>query len=526
VKYLLSFGALVLLAAPSAFAADSSTALRRLEQMQKAIAAQQEEIRAQQSEIDRLNRALGRTPATRPAAMPAPIETRLRQQDRKIDALVAQFAAERDTMRPAMQERAHADIPNGRPAVTSADGRFSAALRMTVQYDMGYYMQPVHARHLPLGPDLSSGGNFRRAQLGLQGTLFDDWSYAVRYDFGSGGSNGAESPGHLQQAYLEYDGLAPLAFRIGAHAASTGMDDTHSSADQLLLERSAVADLGRGMASGARYSAELVYLGARLFASLALTGDKVQGTGAFDEQQALAARLAYSVVADSDWRWVVSSGGADVFKIADGANASPPARPFALKNLSELVIDDNTPAFVSFSEADAARAWDWNMESALARDNLMLQAGYYRFGIDPGGAGHARRFHGWYAEGSWVMSGERRGWSTANAAFTNPRPHADFGDGRGWGAWELAGRYSTLDLNDHEGVAGSPMPPGGARGGEQRIAALGLNWYPNTALKFMLQLQQVQISRIGTNSVTVPAIADADLGQSFDTIALRSQVAF
>jgi hypothetical protein len=36
----------------------------------------------------------------------------------------------------------------------------------------------------------------------------------------------------------------------------------------------------------------------------------------------------------------------------------------------------------------------------------------------------------------------------------------------------------------------------------------------------------VQISRIGTNSVTVPAIADADLGQSFDTIALRSQVAF
>lgn len=528
-KSVLPLVGLAMLATPSAFAADRSAVLSRLDRMRTAIQAQQKQIRSQQAEIDQLNRALGRVPKALPAAAPVSppaVETRLAQQDRRIEDLVAQFAAERDTVRLAKQEQTRAEIPNGRLTVTSADGRFSAALRMTVQYDMGYYMQPAYARGLPLGPDLSSGGNFRRAQLGVQGTLFDDWSYAVRVDFGSGGSNGSESPGRIQQAYLEYDGLAPFAFRIGAHAASTGMDDTHSSADQLLLERSAPADLGRSLASGARYGAELVYLGDRLFGSLALTGDKLQGTGAFDEQQALAARLAYSVVANSTWRWVVSSGGADVFKVADATSAARAARPFTLKNLSELVIDDNAPAFVSFSDADVARAWDWNMESAVARDNVMMQAGYYRSGIDPGGPNPAQRFGGWYVEGSWVMSGERRGWSTTNAAFTNPRPQADFGGGRGWGAWELAGRYSTLDLNDREGRVASPLPPGGARGGEQRIAALGLNWYPNAALKFMLQLQKVQISRIGTDFGTVPAIADADLGQNFSTIALRSQVAF
>ena len=31
------------------------------------------------------------------------------------------------------------------------------------------------------------------------------------------------------------------------------------------------------------------------------------------------------------------------------------------------------------------------------------------------------------------------------------------------------------------------------RGGEQRIATLGLNWYPNQVLKFMLQAQNVQV---------------------------------
>jgi phosphate-selective porin OprO/OprP len=183
---------------------------------------------------------------------------------------------------------------------------------------------------------------------------------------------------------------------------------------------------------------------------------------------------------------------------------------------------------VSLSDTDVARAWDWNIESAIARDNMMMQAGYYRYGIDRRGQGaiDAHRFRGWYAEGSWVLSGERRGWSTTNAAFTNPRPRANFGDGQAWGAWELAGRYSTLDLNDHEGRIGSPLPAGGARGGAQRIASIALNWYPNTVLKFMLQFQNVQIGRIGTDTVPVPAVANADLGQNFDTVALRSQIAF
>ena len=52
-------------------------------------------------------------------------------------------------------------------------------------------------------------------------------------------------------------------------------------------------------------------------ASLAYTGDKVQATGAFDEQQAVVARVAYSPIANADWRWVVSTAGTDVFKVTN-----------------------------------------------------------------------------------------------------------------------------------------------------------------------------------------------------------------
>ena len=532
--------AMLAAAAPSAFATDDNAVMKRLDQMQKMIEAQQKQIEAQKKEIGGLNRALGRkgiaVPPPEPVAVPIPaapaapppvVETRLQQQDQKIDDLVAKFAAERDARRLATKEAALPSVSNGRLQIASADGRFSAALRATVQYDVGYYMQNARTRAFTNGPDLSSGSNFRRAQLGLQGKVFGDWSYYVNVDFGSGGSTGTETPGHIQQAYIEYDGFGPLVFRIGAHPPSTGLDDSYSASDQLLMERSAPGDLTRNMAGGdGRDSIELLYVGDRLYGSLAYTGDKVQETTLLsDEQQAVVGRIAYSPVVNSDWRWVVSLAGTDVFRPGDSNGTLNSPRPFSISNPPEVNIDDNSTKLVSVSNANVTDAWVWNLESAVTYNNFLAQAGYFKYGIDQRGVTTLRGqgFNGWYVEGSWVLSGESRGWSTANAAFTNPKPRANFSpDGGGWGAFELAARYSTLDLNDNAGVIGGALPAGGVRGGEQRIGTLGLNWYPNPVLKFTLQAQNVQASRIGTLGST----ANADIGQNFNTIALRSQLAF
>jgi phosphate-selective porin OprO/OprP len=206
-------------------------------------------------------------------------------------------------------------------------------------------------------------------------------------------------------------------------------------------------------------------------------------------------------------------------------------RPFALSNPPELNVDDNSTKLVSLPAANGANvtdAWNWNLESAVTYNNFLAQGGYFKYGVDQRGITSLRGlgFDGWYAEASWVLTGESRGYSAANAAFTNPKPRVNFSpsDG-GWGAFELAGRYSTLDLNDNQGAVGGALPAGGVRGGEQRIATVGLNWYPNQALKFTLQAQNVQASKIGTTTA-VPPVANANLGQNFNTIALRSQLAF
>ena len=84
-----------------------------------------------------------------------------------------------------------------------------------------------------------------------------------------------------------------------------------------------------------------------------------------------------------------------------------------------------------------------------------------------------------------------------------------------------------MELHDRSGVLGSPVPLGGIRGGDQRIFTAALNWYPNGALKFSLQWQDDQVSRIGTipAGFSQGALSNANVGQNFNAFAFRSQLA-
>ena len=174
---------------------------------------------------------------------------RVREIQRQVDelkALRADKAALKDLeqgtaaqlaqLHKRMDAQTSVSMPNGRLTVVSADGGFSVALRATVQFDAGYFSQGRN----PPGVDLNSGTNFRRAQFGFVGTAWHDWSYNFTYDFGG---SGTENRGYLYRAYIEYDGLAPLAFRIGAFSAFDSMEDATGGANLALMERPAAVTI-------------------------------------------------------------------------------------------------------------------------------------------------------------------------------------------------------------------------------------------------------------------------------------------
>jgi phosphate-selective porin OprO/OprP len=94
-------------------------------------------------------------------------------------------------------------------------------------------------------------------------------------------------------------------------------------------------------------------------------------------------------------------------------------------------------------------------------------------------------FRGFYALGSWVLTGEFRPYDrdTGVAGRIVPR-------GR-WGAPEVFARWSMVDLDD-----------GAIQGGQYDRFELGFNWWASTEWKFGLVVGRVWLNRFGETGVT------------------------
>ena len=515
--------------------ADDAAILARLDAMQAALDAQNREIAAQRAkiesqsqEISTLRRSLGTQskPAVAPAAAPAPAP--VASQQVQIDALKTELDAYKNTQRLKEQDEPVVSYTNGRPMISSPDGRFTFALRGLAQFDMGYFDQSESARRLAAtnGPSLSSGANFRRAALGMQGQFFGDWSYLFNYDFG--GSSGNESQGRVQSVYLQYDGLKPFAFRIGAYPPPASLEDSTSATDTIFMERNAPADAARAIAGAdGRDAISAIYAGDALYAALSFTGGKVADSTTFTgEQTAFMGRVSDMVYSEGDWKLLVGVNGAYVVHPAYANFAGPGGiHTVSLSSAPELTFDNTNTKLVNTGAINAEHVTQWGLEAASQWRNFYAQAGYFDYSIERADGLPNPDFDGWYAQTSWVLTGEPRSYSKANGVFGAPKPRIPFSlQSGGMGAWEIAMRYSDLDLNFNEGVAGSATPVGGVRGGQQRIWTAGVNWYPNSLLRFSLNLEHIDVTRLGTTGA--PVVANADVGQSLNAVALRTQFGF
>ena len=83
-------------------------------------------------------------------------------------------------------------------------------------------------------------------------------------------------------------------------------------------------------------------------------------------------------------------------------------------------------------------------------------------------------FGSFYIEGSHFPTGEHRIYRNSLASFDRVKPFHNLGNQNGWGAWEIALRYSQLDLNDQL-----------INGGKLRDLTVGLNWYLNPTTRMM-----------------------------------------
>jgi len=436
---------------------------------------------------------------------------------------------------------------NARPTIQSADGRFTMSLRARFQFDSAFFNQSsdINATNAQF-KDLASGAIMRRAYIGIEGRAFRDFWYEYRMDFGGSNAEGGNPVVNLARISWNLGNVANPAerhFRINAGLIQPifTYDDSVSSSSLTFLERAAPVNVATSAYGGLepRRGVELTFQQSDLFrpgdnlvVSGAYTGQMGTAPGALpdnttDEGTQILGRVAYRVWSDGFSNVQIGGSAAHIVNLT-GATTPGGARTLTLQDRPELRVDGNR--LVSTGAVPATGGNMWGLEAAANIRSFYVTAEYLRYGIDRNTTcsgcvvADDPQFSGWYVQGSYILTGETKTYqpnATNNemATFNNPRIITPFSwDGRTWGAWEIAARYSDLDLNWHAGSEGTTcIGPllGCIRGGEQKIWSFGLNWYLNNVTRIMFDYMIVDVNKLNASG--------QQIGQNFNAIGARLQ---
>ena len=143
-----------------------------------------------------------------------------------------------------------------------------------------------------------------------------------------------------------------------------------------------------------------------------------------------------------------------------------------------------SPRFVDTGSFAADSVDLWSFEAAAIAGRYWASAEYFGAEADSPTLGDPA-LDGFYVEAGTFLTGEHRKYKASKGAISRPSPNKNFGQG-GAGAWELALRYSTLDLTD-----------AGLSGGEVDNFTVALNWYLNPVTRFMLNYVESEVDDVG-----------------------------
>ncbi|HUO94081.1 MAG TPA: porin [Rhizomicrobium sp.] len=533
--------------------------LDRLDLLEQELHTQAEALKKQSAEIDSLKAQLGQQTAAAAPAQPVTPQ-QFSELQNKVDQVVAGKAEEKKDGATVKFTRYSASQKTKTvPTISSADGRYAFQPFVLLQGDYASYSKGQPLPQSGTNNLKSSGENFRRARIGFQGIIDKDFSYSFVADFGGAGgdetyqayagpntgttkntggtsltpytaSTASGTGARLYNAWFGYKGfLAPFTFKAGVMSPPANLGDTTQSDDLLFNERPSPSQLSRGLGGDdGRESAGFIGNGTWWNASLFLTGDTF-GKGPLiypattygGSQEALLGRAAFRPWYDTDTNFNIHLGANYTYvvhpaEVTSTANPGVTSYPITFADRPELRVDNVT--FINTNGINAKNAYAGGVEAAASYGPFLLQGENFWYGIErnnPAAGITNPTFSGWYVEGSWVFWGaEGHLYDPSNASFRRPSPDAPFDPLAGnWGAWEIAGRYSSVDF-DHDVTSTNAADR--VFGGKQSIETVGLNFYPNDILRFVLDYQSVFLRNIGA----------LNNNGHYGTVSIRTQIAF
>ena len=466
------------------------------------------------------------------------------------------------------------NFDNGRATFASGDGRFTLAFRARFQADYAGYMQDQDQTHRTgfAGPtDLSSGTVMRRAYFGIEGKAYSDFSYEFRLnaggsDGGSFGASGVPNAGEgdplLNKAVITYTGIPDWHFNVGVIEPSFMMEGTTSSANLTWMERPDVENIAadafgagdsrRGVEVGWNKT-DFLWAGDNLAFDVAFTGGKTGSAqnhgsnsslpGDGDENTQLLGRITDRVWSDGISNIQIGTSLATVLYSGSNGNPNGGSQTIRLRDRPEIRVDGSRLIDTGGIAAKTANMFSFDTEGNI--ENFYFEGEYTQFQVDrqcgtlTGGActggtsasvADHPTFHGFVLGASWILTGETKVYTPSSiaetqAGFQAPVPSRPFSlAGDSWGAWELTARYTDTNLNWRTDQFLSTTQLAGIAGGEEKIVALGVNWYLNRNIRVVLDDNIIKLSK-GSVATSVLAANPGRDSQDINVIGLRFQYA-
>lgn len=336
------------------------------------------------------------------------------------------------------------------PKFETADGNYSFKVGGFAQIDAGWFDDDRR--------DHPDGTNVRRARLNASGVIAKDFKYKIENDFAGNASN-------LTDVYLEYTGLDPFSIMVGQFKEPFGLETLTSDLFTSFIERSTTFAFSPDRRIGVAFNA---YNVSDKFGSI--TGS-IGGFGAStgtttsidDEAKDLTGRLTWAPFADKTQ--VLHFGVAGSHRVPDSATDAYAVTSRAENQLSTAAADLSVST--SLTGVDSVDLL--GLETAGVYGPFSVQGEYVVADVDRRTGLYSPTFDGYYVEASYFLTGESRNYLPKLGKFDRVTPQWSFSPKEGqWGAWQIAARYSNLDLND-----------GPVHGGRLEDVTLGLRWYPN-----------------------------------------------
>jgi phosphate-selective porin OprO/OprP len=365
----------------------------------------------------------------------------------------------------------------GAPELSSSDGKFKFKVRGRIMVDY----ENINQDYTITGDQDISATELRRARLGVEGVVFYDWKYKFEVDF-------AADETAIKDAYLAYANWAPWEMseiRIGNQYVYNSLEEITSSRFITFMERAAFEEaffldrqIGVAVLAGDKHwSFQSGYYGATSGAqesySTDTTAASVRGT------------VAPINVDANGVHTVLHLGASYRHRDAGTLRATDTAELFRYRARPDLHLADRFVATPFIAEDDDM----FVLEGAFVFNSFSVQGEYAQLEANPGPnvADVSPTYNGWYVDASWYITGETRNYEADTGEFGRTKVKRPVYKGSGgWGAWQIAGRYDTIDLSDKADAITNFGAVNCSECGEQNTWLIGLNWWLTdyTALKF------------------------------------------